>query len=335
MPKRTKLPGHNYVPFAALLVVAVLWGVALPVIKLTTQYVTTFTFLYYRLLIVGIVLLPFTIWWLKKHPVHKRDWWNFFLLGLFSQTSLAIIFFGIRYTTALDGAIIGILTPLFAIYAGHHFFNERVNGWVKSGILIATIGMLFVVVSPALEATGNGGAAAWQRVMGNLLILAYNVVFMVYIVWSKSVAPGTHNVSKVLTDTLKWVHLKPMRRHYPPLLIAALTFYVGLATFIPLYVLEVAGVFGPPMETDFFKLSSIPVLGILYMALLSSIVAYFAFQWALSKVQVEDTAIFSYLTPVFTFPAAFLLLGEVPGQEIIVGSVIIAVGVIIAETKKT
>ena len=139
--------------------------------------------------------------------------------------------------------------------------------------------------------------------------------------------------SPALNKTLRFWHLKPMKHTYPATMLMILTFYVGLATFIPLVILENFGAFGP-QNFSFSSITIIPALGILYMALVSSWVAYVAFEWGLTKVEVKETAIFSYLQPVFTVPIAFLLLGEVPTNPMVWGSVIIAIGVTIAELKK-
>ena len=74
------------------------------------------------------------------------------------------------------------------------------------------------------------------------------------------------------------------------------------------------------------------ILGLLYMSLFSSIVAFILYQWALDKGRVSESAIFGYLGPVFSFPIAHLLLGEVPTTSLIISAVIVVIGVIIAET---
>jgi len=71
------------------------------------------------------------------------------------------------------------------------------------------------------------------------------------------------------------------------------------------------------------------------MALLSSIVAYGVYQWGLKYLEAQETAVYSYLGLLFNIPAAFLILGEIPTQQMAVGAVVIAVGVVIAEKFKS
>ena len=102
---------------------------------------------------------------------------------------------------------------------------------------------------------------------------------------------------------------------------------------IPLYILESSGRLGGVS----FSLTDLNLDGwavLLYIALLSSIVAYGLFEWSLKYLKVTDTVIFSYISPIFTLPAAFLILCELPTKGIILGSIVIALGILVAERKK-
>lgn len=321
-----------YVAHVAMLVTTVIWGIATVVIKITLNYIPPLTFLMIRFLIVALVLLPFVLLELKKNPIDKHDFLNVALLGIFGQTSLAFIFLGINYSTALDSAIIGVITPLLAIAAGHYFFKERINNFVRAGVIIATIGTIFVMLEPIFT-DGNAVRPVGQRLLGNFWLMLNNLMFLLYIVWSKfSLGENTAFIKK----RFHFFHLKPMRKKYSSVQITTLSFYVGLITLVPLALLENTGFFGAINPN--FNLANLPlnaVLGILYMALLSSIVAYCLFEWSLKTLTVADSAIYTYLTPLFTFPFAYLILKELPTEITLLGCVVIFIGVVIAEHKKS
>ncbi|HSX39169.1 MAG TPA: DMT family transporter [Candidatus Saccharimonadales bacterium] len=325
-----KLPKYLLYSYIALFVANLIWSAATPVIKLTLEYVPLFTFLFIRFTIVCLVLLPYAIVELKKHPVDKRDIPNLILLGLFGQASIGLIFAGLKYATSLDANIIGIISPILAIAAGHYFYKEKVNIYVKLGVVFASVGTLFIVLEPVLTQTPMS-TNIWLRVWGNILVVLYSLAFLVYIIWAK-ISLGQSN--GIIKKTLHFIHLKPMHRQYPATLITATTFYVALAVFIPLALLENLGVFGP-VNFMVQNLTLVPILGILYMALLSSIVAYMLFEWALKVSTIGDSAIFTYLSPIMTIPFAYLLLGEKLTAISLAGSLIIALGVVIAERRKT
>lgn len=317
--------------YLAMLLAYLIWGGAGPVIKLTLNYVPPVTFLFIRLLIVCLVLLPNTIYLLKRDSIHKTDLLNVLLLGLFSQTSLVLIFIGFKYTSALEGTLIGVLGTILSVAAGHYFYKEKVDTRIKFGLFIAVLGTVFIALEPFLDSHGINGLDAQKRVFGNFMIILYNLAFLLYIIWSKiSLGQQNKNVKRVL----KFIHLRPMIKHYSPILLMSLSFFVGLASFIPLVFMENMGYFGAA-NFHLNNITLIPTVGILYMSLLSSIVAYFAFEWGLTKIEVTETAIFSYLQPIFALPFAYILLRELPNQHMIIGSAIIALGIFIAESKKS
>lgn len=331
MPKKNPAYNEHKTALFMLVLATAIWGGALPIVSLTQHTIPTFTFLLFRFLLVGLVLLPIVYIELKETPIHKQDYLKLLLLGLAGQSSIAFIFWGVRFTTTLDAAIISTIAPLMTIFAGHHFYNERVNKTIKIGILIATIGTAIVVLDPLISGTAvDMTHEPLKRLLGNLLVLMYNVSFTFYIIWSKIVMGKK---SKSISKAMQRLHISPMKRAYSPILHTSLTFYVALVTFVPLAIMESKGFFGE----YYFNISAVPlsaVLGVLYMAFLSSIVAYTAYEWGLKKAQVTDGAIFGYLGPLFTLPFSYILLKELPTEANMFGALIIAIGVYIAEKNR-
>jgi len=326
--KKNKLPNTLPTGYILLIIATFLWAAAGPVIKNTLEYIPSLTFLFLRFLIVCVVLLPYTVYEIQKVKIHHKDYFNLILLGVFSQTSLGLIFIGLKYTTATDNAIIGILGSILSVVAGHYFYNEKIHRDLKIGLLIASIGTLIVIVEPLFSP--YQGINIMERVFGNTLILIYNFFWVTYIVWSKM---SMGEKSKVLEKTLSFIKIKPMAKEYPPTLLTAISMYVGLFTIAPLAVFEMMGFFG---NNQFFNVSQMGVeaiVGLLYMALLSSIVAYVSYQKAIQLVKVSDMAFFHYLSPLFTLPVAYVILGEIPNKFVVVGSIFIGIGVYIAEIK--
>ncbi len=326
-PYSMKLP-KIYLAFIALLSATAIWGAAAPVIKFTLGYIPVFSFLFFRFLLVCAILLPFLAIELKRTHVDKRDLFNIFILGLFGQASIIFIFAGIKYTSPIDAAIIGVLAPIVVIWEGHYFYKERIKPQLKLGILVAAAGTLLIVIEPILSNQEVG--AALLRIFGNTLVILYNLAFAVYIILSKRIMGKD---STRLDETAKFFGLKKMRKDYSPFLHTSLTFYVALIITVPFFIFESLGFFGA--QTFYTATwSTIPLLGILYMAIFSSIAAYVAFEWGLKNAKVSDAAVFAYLGPIFTVPASYLLIKEIPSLLTIFGSAIIATGVVIAEKHK-
>ena len=320
--RKSKLPKTLPIGYVLLIIATFLWAAAGPVIKNTLEYIPALTFLFLRFLVVCIVLLPYTIYEIQKVKIHHKDYFNLILLGIFSQTSLGLIFIGLKYTTAIDNAIIGILGSILSVIAGHYFYNEKIHKDLKIGLGLASLGTLIVVIEPLFSPSQNINIS--ERIFGNTLILIYNFFWVAYIVWSKM---SMGEESKILERTLGFVRIKPMTKEYPPTLLIAVSMYVGLFTIAPMAVFEMMGFFGNNQIFNLSQMGTEAILGLLYMAIFSSIVAYISYQKAIKLVKVSDMAFFHYLSPLFTLPVAYALLGEVPNKFVVVGSVFIAIGV--------
>lgn len=322
------LPRAVTLSYAALVIANLIWAAAGPIIKLTISFMPPFTFLFFRFSLVCILILPFTIIELAKTKVDLHDYWKLFVLGLFSQSSIIFVVFGLKYTTATDMAIIGSLGVLLSMAAGHYFFNEKMNNGVKVGTIIALVGTVIVILEPLLsDGNSTNPIPIGLRIWGNVLVFLNNIFFLLYIVWSK-ISFGESN--SIIKKALHFIHLKPMATTYSASLITSITFYVGLVSMLPFTILENLDFFGP-INFDITQLHTKAILGLLYMAVLSSIVAYFFFEWALDYVTVGDTAILGYISTIFGIPFAFWILGEIPSSFALIGAAIIGIGVTIAE----
>ncbi len=325
---KRNLPDKLLTGYVLLSITTLIWAAAGPIIKYTLTYIPPLTFLFLRFLIACSILLPYTIYEIQKVKVNPKDYFNLFLFGLFSQTSIALIFIGLKYTTALDSAVIGVLGSIFTVFAGHYFYKDKVDSKIRRGLWLASIGTFIVVLEPIL--IGNHGIKLIDRIFGNTLILLYNFTWVMFIVWSK-MSMGER--SSLLKKTLSFVQLKPMKKDYPPTLITSISMFVGLFTVAPLALFEILGIFGPIQYFNIAEIDIKGILGLFYMALLSSLLAYTLYQKALKYVKVTDTAFFGYLSPIFTFPVAYFLLGETLNKFLVVGAIFIALGVYVAERK--
>ena len=326
---KAKLSRQHLLAYSALLLAVTIWSIATVVIKATLDHVPLMSFLFYRFLIVGIIMLPFVWYETQKSPVNLKDLPTLIILGLLGQSGILFIFAGIKYTSAIDAAIIGAIAPLMIIALGHYYYKDKINTKLEIGLILATIGTLFVVFEPALM--DNSEVETLTRIFGNLLVILYNFVFALYIILSKKVMGER---SGAVSETLRTFGIRALSKKYSPALHTAISFYVALLTFIPLYAAEVLGAFGE-YTFKIEHISNIGLAGILYMALLSSIVAYIAFQWGLDNSKVADSGVFTYLGPVITLPAAYFMIGEIPSSIALTGSAIILIGVIIAELRKS
>lgn len=312
--------------YLALLLTVAIWGVAGPVIKVTLRDIQPFTFLALRFFINTIVISPILLFYLRSHPIKVADLPRLSLLTLLGTTAtLSLIFLGLDRTTALDATLIIATAPLFIVIGGSLIcikgvicLHERVTQLEKIGLAIALIGVGVAVIQPLLEQ----GVFAWENLTGNLLVLASNFTWTAFTLLAKE------DFKRFTFRAKREEEAVPSLpgEGFTPFIVTAFSFIFGLFTFLPLALLE--NLIPSPIT---YYLSPNAVLGVLYMSLLSSIVAYFTYAWGISKIEASEAALFFYLEPIFAAPFAYLWLGERITPTFLLGAAIIATGVILTE----
>lgn len=287
-----------------LLIVAVIWGAAGPVIKFTLGGIDPFPFLSYRFAVAAIFSTIFFLVKGTKIPKPRKSLPFVILYGLLAvPIALGMLFVGLDKSTVLDLTLIGVIGPLIVTAGGAIFFRDRITHREKIGILIVLAGALINAFSPLF--TGNIEA----RVTGNIFLLTFLLADSGSILVAKSAL--RHKIkSAVLTNT---------------------AFILGAITIIPLTAI----LYGP---NNLIKaVTELPFkyhLGVWYMALASGSLAYFLYVRAVRSIEVSEATLFNYLQPAISVPLALFWLGEKLTPTFVIGAALIATGLIIGEYKK-
>lgn len=288
--------------YLLLILTSIIWGIAGPVIKNTLQFIPPFTFLFWRFLLASIIFLPFFLLCARKEKENLKSLLPIVPIGFLGiPFCLSFVFLGFERTSALDGTILSALAPIFIVLAGVFFLKEKVTRIEAAGLAIAISGSVVMVSQPILE----GGAFAQRNLTGNLLIIISDLIWTVYVIASK-------------------VEFKK----HSPFIITAVSFFTGLVAIFPLALIE---------TKQLFAISNMPsaaLLGLLYMAILSSVLAYFAFESGLRLIEASETTLFAYLQPIFAAPVAILWLGEKITSPFLFGATIVAIGIFLSEFRR-
>lgn len=291
-----------------LLLVSVIWGAASPIVKNTLQWFDPWLFLTYRFFVSALIAFPFLSLTGVKFPKKSGDMWLVIATGLISAPlSLFLFFEALDKTTALSGSLITAAGPLFLVLGGMLFFRDRISRNEKIGIGIAIAGTILTVIGPLIL---NGHADTLGKLEGNALMLL-----------------------AVITDIIGALMSKEaMKKGIHPTLVAQVQFILGFVIFLPILFLR------QPPEVAWASLMTAPLqahAGVLYMAVLSGTVAYTIRNIAVKTIEVSESALYQYLQPLWAAILAVLWLHEAITTSYIVGGLIIAVGVVIAEQKRT
>lgn len=290
--------------YIELLIVAAIWGCASPIIKYTLGGFSPAIFLTYRFFISAIIAVFFFIFVRLKLPKDKKTL-IFVLINGFILTTLdlGLLFLGADKTTSLDSNLISSMVPITTAIAGVFFLKEHVTKRESIGLLIALAGTFITILEPVL-----GGHINFSGLTGNLLVFAHILV-------------GT---------TGAVIAKKVLRKGVDAGTATNLSFLVGFITILPFSISQL-------INSNLTVITSVPFsyhLGVIYMAVLSGTLAYTLWHRAEKTIEIGEVGIFAYLYPIFGLPLSIIWLKEKVDVYFIVGCIVIAIGVILAEFKK-
>lgn len=298
---------HAYV---LLLITSIIWGVAGPIIKYTLGYFPPVIFLFYRFAISAGLALIFFAARPKTLPQKQEHWMHVILQGFLTITlGLTLLFFGFDQTSSVTGSLLSAIGPIFCTLFGALLLREHVTRAERTGLLIALFGTAITVISSDGSSIHPAQFIAQTALVGNGLIVISRVIDAIGVVYSK----------RALQDKVS------------PVALSNLTFLIGF------FSLGILAMLMYPPHIIFNTIFQAPLsahLGVLYMAILSGSLGYALFYAATKDIDIGQSAIFSYLTIIWAIPVGILWLHERVSPQFIVGAVVIAIGVAIAEYRK-
>lgn len=290
-------------PYIALILAHTIWGIHFIVSKITLQEFPIFTLAFFRFAFASLLLAPFFFAQTKKSlpagrqvKIKKEHLPKLVAVGVFIITlNIAFFFTGIKRTDATSASVITLIIPILSVILGWWFLREKVFLVNIAGVILGLLGAIVII-----------GLPDPTKILGNFLILLASVSFVIGAVFSRQ-----------------------MLKIYPSLVVTAFAFLVGLITFFPLAAFEYIQ---NPGWTD--KVTLLGVFGLAFMVLLSSISAYFLFEWGLAKTSLYKADLFQYIEPLWASILAVMILGEQITIPYIAGAVLIASGVYLGTLAK-
>lgn len=307
LPRDTKTVGasvRNSIVYSQLVLTMFLWGLAWPVGRLLASNLPPVSIAVLRYAVVVPVL--FGIIRIKGQSLRlDRKWtFNLVVMGLLSTTLYQTFFlFGVKYAAASDDSlVIGIGPVLIAIMASfvlkEQLTRTKVLGFVSGLSGIGVISLL----SPNTNVP--------NRLLGISLVFGGAIAYALYtVILRRFVATTRADYARPAPSSLSilaWISL------------------FGWIFLIPFSLLE-----GPWTYTW----GPVSWLGILYLALLSTVVGYFFYVEGVSKIGAGRAAIFGNLVPVFGVITSTLLLGENISPWHGVSFLLILAGVVLVNKK--
>jgi drug/metabolite transporter (DMT)-like permease len=296
--------------FEALFAVIV-WGASFVATKLALADIFPITIVWLRFLM-GVIILGVAVTMRKQFALpDKREWAYFSLLGFLGITLHQWLQSNaLRTSAAGTTAWIVSTTPVFMALLGWILLKEGL-GWLKTiGIFLAFAGVLVVISKGDLSSVSIGKFGA----PGDKLILVSAINWAVFSALSRrGLKSYPASLMMFYVMVIGW-------------LFSTLLFFMGpIFASLPndLVRLYLSG----PGWSDIAHLTSSGWMGVTFLGIFCSGLAYIAWYDALKVLTTAQTGVFLYIEPIVTVVVAFFILGEAITPALLIGGAIILFGV--------
>ena len=273
---------------------AIVWGASFIATKIVLADISPITIVWLRFAM-GIIVLGVAVALRRQFAWLNRNEWGYFaLLGF-----LGITFHqwlqsnGLKTSEASTMAWIVATTPVFMALLGWLILKEKLSGIKILGIGLAFIGVLLVVSH------------------GNIASISIG----------KFGAPGD---KLILISSLNWAVFSALsRRGLKTYSASLMIFYVMLLGWIFTSIVFIGG----RNYTEIPALSFDGWLGVIFLGIFCSGLAYIAWYDALQALSTANTGVFLYIEPLIAMVVAFFILGEPITVASVFGGGVILFGV--------
>lgn len=283
-------------PYLAISATAMIFGFSFLFTKNILDHLGVFQLLGYRFLLAALVLTLLRMLGVLQIRIPRENVRGLLAVALF-QPLLYFVFetLGVHLTNASQSGVIISLVPISAMVFAVLILKERLVMTQWTAAMVSMAGVMVIVAS-------QGQAGGESSPLGVLILLL------------AVVAAGMYNVMSRKMSAVS----SPLETTYVMMWVGALVFnVVGLSLFTrsgtPAGYL--AAIFRPEVLPNLF-----------FLAVVSSIVAFFLFNYSLAHMEASRNAIFLNLVPIISVWAGVVFRGEAFAGLQILGMVLIIAG---------
>lgn len=286
---------HPVLLYSLIVFMVLGWSLNFIIAKAALRYLDVWSLTSFRIILSGAMMLPIYFWTPRRASFDRKDIWTFVALGFFGVVmNRGLFIVGLNYTTAGHSALIVAVGPILILLLARFMKLERITVAKVLGMTLSFVGIVVLVGGDELHLHSG----TW---VGDLITLGGTLGFALYTVMAKRVA-----------------------RHYDTISMNTFNNLAGAILLLPLGIRQAA-------RLDWGSVRWQGWAGLVYTALISSVIAYLIYFWALKHVAASRLAAYTYAeTPIAAF-LAVLLLGEKPTGALLAGAGLILAGVYLAE----
>lgn len=296
---QSKFSNHIVQGFLLAIIATLLWSGNFIIARKVSHTISPISLAFYRWACASLVLFPFAYKKVITELPHIKANWK--ILSLIAFTGIALfntfVYVAGHNTTAINMALIGTTSsPIFATIMAVVFLKERLGFYRIIGMIICIIGIVLLISKGSWEILHS-----FKFSSGDAWILAGAFAFAVY---------------NIL------VRKKPVK--ISALSFLLIIFVIGALMLFPFYLLEQSFV------DNSTKWSTTLISSILYLGIGTSVLAFWCWNLAISKLGAGRTVLFGNLIPIFSTLEAILILGESITPIHFYSGILVIAGLVIA-----
>ena len=218
--------------------------------------------------------------------IERKDWMQIALLGFVGVALNQYLYlYGMRFSTAANGALLYAATPVFVLVFSRLVLKETINPKKIFGIALAFVGISIVIFERGVDFSSG-------YAYGNLLILLAVIGWTLFTVLGKS-----------------------MLVKYGSLRTTAAMMLCGAIIISPLGIASI-------LNVKFAEISRADWAGVLYLSIGTSTLGYLLWYHALSRIETSKVAVFANVQPVFATILSLIFLNYTITPAFVMGSII-------------
>lgn len=284
-----------------MIIVMIIWATFYPIIKYVVVDMDPLVLSFYRYFLGFIPLTPFFISELRKQTNLPKagEIISMSLLGFVGITLFSVgLFYGIKLSTAINGALLTNTQPIFTAILGPILIAEALSKKKILGVLVGITGMILVITNGRFTTFVMEGTAVY----GNLLLIGASLLLSLYSMLIKKYA-------------LKYGSIIP----------------TWISMLSGTFFIMVINIFRGQSPAQLLTLPTMSIVLVLYLGIIGTSLTYLIFNKALIHMPVTTATSYKLLIPVFGLFFAVIFLGEQPGIATVTGIFVVVSSVYIIQ----
>jgi drug/metabolite transporter (DMT)-like permease len=284
-------------PLKVLLVyilICLIWGSTWLAIRVGLESLTPFISAGMRFVLASLLILLIMKFRKISLQLDRTSVVLYLLMGFFSfGVPFALVYWGEQYVpSGLAAVLFGVYPFFIALFSWIAIPSEEIGIWKMIGMIAGFAGIVIIF-------SDQFGGDLSSYLIGMAAVVTSGII----------------QAGMAVTIKKYGYHLNALSMNFIPMLIAGV-------------FLILTGIAAEDLSSLVFDLNGI--LSIFYLALFGSVVTFTSYYWLLKRINIILLSLVAFITPVIALILGWLLYDEVLLSNHIAGSVMVLIGLLIA-----